>query len=405
MVFRNKLLEACCIWIAAIVSAQARIFNDQQVEFFQREGYIKVSGLMDESFVGGLAEAATYTIKTSPKFHFYFSVSQSGILFGSTAAKDKHQNETATVSAQAFRQAALYSQFPQAVAELLKLDPGKHNLRVLRDVFMAKSVEDPESCDWHVDDLGLWPQSFLPAAEGIDGVNVWIALDDMPAAFQGSMALSSRSHTASWRHRAYLALGQNRSQDGGRSKEDVIRKILDHRQKNSSSSANKDKKPQKAKYPTCDIRITDPEVTEKLDAAQVVLDLKRGDVIFATRRLFHRTMPVTEAGLEFYRKQGQEHLSRYSIRYVPGSAKLPQGWSVEWSILEDAANAGRSLDAVVEHGEKMFYPQVWPAFDTSFEPRLKGMEVALPSLAQRAQEEYMATIFGATAEQQVSPSK
>jgi hypothetical protein len=85
---------------------------------------------------------------------------------------------------------------------------------------------------------------------------------------------------------------------------------------------------------------------EKLEEASEIVDLRRGDVIFATRLLFHRTLAVTPEGLEFFAKNGKEALLRYSIRYVPGSATLIKGLSSEWSVLDNSANFGRTLDEV-----------------------------------------------------------
>ena len=207
----------------------------------------------------------------------------------------------------------------------------------------------------------------------------------MPAEFQGSMAVAPRSHTAEWRHRAYAALGQDRSQDGGKSKDEVIRKI--QRQKESD-------KP-KSKYPTCDMAMEDPDIRETVDQHKLVLDYRRGDVIFATRLLFHRSLPTTQEGLDFFAEIGQEHLSRYSIRYVPGTAKLPDGWSVEWSILDDAKNAGESLNSIADHSSNLFYPQVWPQSDQwSLNAGLEDMAFMLPGFAAKAQAEFMSTIFG-----------
>ena len=206
------------------------------------------------------------------------------------------------------------------------------------------------------------------------------------------MAVAARSHSAEWRHRGYLALGQNRSQDGGRTKQEVIHKIQSQRQQTRQNM------PKSGKYPTCDIRLADPEIAQVLDASGKVLDLKRGDVIFATRLLFHRTVPVTESGLEYYREQGQKHLSRYSIRYVPGTARLPQGWSVEWSIVDDNSHAGLDLDSVVDHSDKLFYPMVWPTLEHGLKSQLQTMETALPTLSERAQAEYSSTIYGMSTE-------
>lgn len=146
-----------CGIIAASVTAEnsqgqlQEFFDDKEVEFFQRNGYLKVSGLLDDTLLNDLTKAAAHTIQTSPKFPFYYSVSQSGLLFGrstATTLEDDPQQRpnqlqqqangtktttiTTPATTQAFRQAALYSKFPQAVAELMKLDPATHNLRVLR---------------------------------------------------------------------------------------------------------------------------------------------------------------------------------------------------------------------------------------------------------------------------------
>jgi len=385
MKLSNNLLASACLFATLLGQSivfgleHDRVLNDEQVELFHTEGYIKVSGLFDDEMVHDLAMAAKQTISSSPRFPFFYSVSQTGLLFGSTS-EGKH-NHTTT---QTFRKTALYSKIPQVVAELMKLDPEVHNLRVLRDVFLAISVEDSESCDWHVDDLGFWPESYL-SEEGMEGINVWIALDDMPSAYQGSMAVAPGSHKAEWRHRAYEALGQNRTQDGGRSKEEVILKIQN--QKSSDQP--------KSKYPTCDMGMVDSEVRGMVDSSKKVLDYKRGDVIFATRLLFHRTLPVTEEGIEFYGEHGVEHLSRYSIRYVPGTARLPSGWSVEWSIVDNGQNAGKTLDGVVDQSERLYYPQVWPTFDSNaLQTDLEKMATVLPDLAKKAQSEFMSTIFG-----------
>jgi ectoine hydroxylase-related dioxygenase (phytanoyl-CoA dioxygenase family) len=81
-----------------------------------------------------------------------------------------------------------------------------------RDVFISKAVDNDDTCDWHVDDVGFWPEAFESDNQGI---NVWIALDDMPREYQGSMALAPESHHAPWRHDAYAAIGLNLTFRGG----------------------------------------------------------------------------------------------------------------------------------------------------------------------------------------------
>jgi hypothetical protein len=253
-----------------------------------------------------------------------------------------------------------------------------------RDVLLARAVDDKKPCDWHVDDNGFWPESYISAASersGKDqnGINAWIALDDMPAMYQGSMAVAPASHKSSWRHDAYFAIGQNRTEDGGKSKEEIVRKM----------KANVERR-----YPTCELHHFDPQIRAKIEKSSHIVDVKRGDVVFATRLLFHRTLAVTEDGIEYYKSIDKEYLKRYSVRYVPGSARLPNGWSVEWSVLADPANVGRSLDKIAESGT-MFYPKVWPQVEDHLQDGMDDMAARIDDLESKANAEFRATIFGA----------
>lgn len=217
------------------------------------------------------------------------------------------------------------------------------------------------------------------------------------------MALSPGSHVAPWRHEAYLALGQNRSQDGGLTKQQIQQKMQEKRAK-----ANADSNSKNSKYPTCEIGFVNPELKQTIDATALVLDIKRGDIILATRKLFHKTVPVLapEGVAYYYEQMGHEFLKRYSIRYVPGSARLPNGWSVEWSVVQDAENAGRRLDEIAENDDNesdskndhkmMFYPRVWPRPQDNIHTALGEMAAAVEDLKQRAQAEFMSTIFATT---------
>lgn len=204
-----------------------------------------------------------------------------------------------------------------------------------------------------MDDQGFWPESFtseatIQSGKDQNGVNVWLALDDMPAMYQGSMAVSPSSHKASWRHDAYLALDQNRTQDGGKSKEAIIQTV-------QTKTDNH--------YATCDMHLVQPDLYHQIERTSKILDIKKGDVVFATRLLFHRTLSVTKEGISHFENLNQKYLKRYSIRYVPGSARLPNGWSVEWSVIDDPTQVGQSLDDIVESSGQMFYPQVWPTLE------------------------------------------
>jgi len=253
-------------------------------------------------------------------------------------------------------------------------------------VFLAKPVDSSELCDWHVDDLGFWPAQFLKKnnksessgdvdksdTDPVDeedssgrptqqhGVNVWLALDDMPARYEGSMAVSPGSHAADWRFDAYRAIGQPQRLSSRRRHQEEERVDRDSFVDMLAS--------------TCVMNSTDPSLREKIERTRKVFNVKRGDAIFASRMLFHRVTEVTDKGKRgYYRRLNKPTLNRYSIRYVPGTTLLPDGYHcVEWSLLSDPANQGLSLDEVVgeDGGEEngrgvakkklLWYPQVWP---------------------------------------------
>lgn len=240
------------------------------------------------------------------------------------------------------------------------------------DLAMVKDVQEKKTCGWHVDDVGFWPVSYLNES----GINVWIALDDMP--FAGNMAVAPGSHRADWRHDAYAALGQDRSQDGGQSREEIRQAMLE----------NTD-----GLYATCDMCVIDPDLFESIEETAVHLNIKKGDVIFASRLLFHRTTDVTAEGLEHYAQQKTHSLKRYSIRYEPGKAKIIAGWNVEWSVLHDSTNTGKSLDEISDrYPEYAFYPRVWPtATDAS---SIDSVVEHAPAWTAQANQQVYETLFG-----------
>lgn len=214
---------------------------------------------------------------------------------------------------------------------------------------LVKDANETTTCGWHVDDIGFWPVSY----HNTSGINVWIALDDMP--YRGTMAVAPQSHTASWRHEAYTILGQNRTNAHGPTQQQV-------REAQSNQTT--------AHYLTCDMHLVNETLSNFIESTAVYFDnIRRGDIIFTSRLLFHRTMPVTPEGIEYYRKQTEitnepQYINRYSIRYEPGHAQINQGWNVEWCVLHDPKNAGRSLNEIASfHPNLAFYPQVWPTVE------------------------------------------
>jgi hypothetical protein len=246
-------------------------------------------------------------------------------------------------------------------------------------------------CDWHVDDHGFWPESYLSEAsqqsgKDQDGVNVWIALEDMPAVYQGSMALAARSHREPWRYEAYQALGQDRSVDGGHTKSAIVANLEEKRRSGEVTLG------------ACEIGRIRPDLKAKMDAKSVILDIERGDIIFSTRTLFHKTMDVTEEGKRYYDSLGLDSLNRYSIRYTPGTARLPKGWLAEWSAVANKGNPGKSLNEIVvgtesDPGEFMWYPQVWPVLEKDVDAQLNFVADTKLSQAKQLVQSEIAEIF------------
>ncbi|KAL3802664.1 hypothetical protein HJC23_011988 [Cyclotella cryptica] len=322
--------------------------------------------------------------------------------------------DNTTIILSSFRDVAMYSKIPRVAASLLRLDElrvggAEHlnvgskrarelsrrrnsqskvegqeqstqveddlviddsvNLRICRDIFLTKD-DDPYACGWHVDDTGFWP-----SIADDPGVNAWIALDDMPWPWSSShpdendlesgrassantsttdhppvatFALSIGSHRAPWRHEAYHTTGSTHTQppEGFQSAADLI-------ERRTGSG-------------TCNIEFSAPDLYEKLEERKVVYDLKRGDVIFHDRWVFHRTVTADEygkmAGGRHTKRSNEPNVKifrRYSIRYSPGTARVPPGYGFELSVLHNPENGNRTLNEIVER-DGPFYPKVWP---------------------------------------------
>ena len=247
-------------------------------------------------------------------------------------------------------------------------------------------MNETEFCDWHVDDQGFWPAMYESEASkesGYDqhGINVWMALDDMPADYEGSMALSPGSHKAAWASDAYHAIGQeDRLLDDTRTL--TLEDVADIFGANDPRG-------------TCSMGLASPELRDRIESKKVVLNLRRGDVVFATRLLFHRTLSVTDEGREYFASIQRPTLNRYSIRYVPGTARIPTGYHFfEWSRTLDDSLGGKTLDEVSlpapsESGEikPLWYPKVWPSIDRSMDSRLSEVGSLKSLVKEKVNEE------------------
>lgn len=100
-----------------------------------------------------------------------------------------------------------------------------------------------------------------------------------------------------------------------------------------------------------------------MEETKRIYPVRKGDVIFHTRWLFHRTVPFERSYVAKHQQQEEDTelvYRRYSVRYSPGSSKVPPGYGTELSVLWDEKNGGRTADDVCRL-DAPWYPQAWPA--------------------------------------------
>lgn len=392
------MLFALLLLLLTGATVASNILTQDQLDTFQRDGYLYVPKFFDETtdeVFARLLKAGDVTVQQcANSAQKTFSVMETGMIFGLRDDINNNNETKCAVSVEgetsectstphvdtirAFRDIALRSSLVQASAELMQLNPATQTMRILRDVFLAKPVESDQVCDWHVDDQTFWPESFLskivhPSTTTADdddssityvstGINVWLAMDDMPEVYSGSMAVAPGSHIADWRFDGYRSIGQDRTKEGTITKEEFVKILFDPQSKS-----------------TCNMPASNPELREKIDATKATFDIRQGDVIFCDRLLFHRTLALTNEGKAHFQSLSKPVLNRYSIRYVPGTARLPTGFTIDLGLLSNSANAGRTLEEVAassqndEDGGAVWYPQVWPALDDDIDKQLDIM--------------------------------
>jgi hypothetical protein len=97
-----------------------KILTPEQVEQFEKDGYILVPGILDEDQVERLAAAAEALVQQRPPSRFAtFTLVEKGCIFDSSDE---------------FRDVVLRSKLGALSAELMQLDPETQNCRVLRYV-------------------------------------------------------------------------------------------------------------------------------------------------------------------------------------------------------------------------------------------------------------------------------
>lgn len=107
---------------ATTVSGQLRgLFTEEQVAMFEQDGFLVVSGLLEDEIEELVAAGETF-VESSMKSQSYFSAIEMGMIF---------QAGKLDYVTQAFRKVALDSVLPRAAAELMRL-PTSSRVRVLR---------------------------------------------------------------------------------------------------------------------------------------------------------------------------------------------------------------------------------------------------------------------------------
>jgi Phytanoyl-CoA dioxygenase (PhyH) len=350
------------VCVRGLIPAALLAELDLETSAFVDEQRAKDRARRDHPRKGGSAGGSTQFYASA-----HSAIFQRSALHGSsTTVSNITSSLSSTREPSALMHLALWSPVPAFAAALLNLSKADHKIevsstptpsssnnnetfRLIGDILLAKD-DDQYVCGWHVDDLGFWPAT----PDSSVGINAWVALDDMEhTATTGGFALAVQSHTAPWREAAYHATGASTNFPKGGYND--ARHMFETRTGQG----------------TCNLQRAAPHLHRRMEETARIYPVKRGDVIFHTRWLFHRTVAVdqkyttggstnddTANGNEF--SQPSKVYRRYSIRYGPGSSTIiPPGFGTELSVLWDEENGGRTADEVCRR-DGPWYPQAWP---------------------------------------------
>lgn len=162
--------------------------------------------------------------------------------------------------------------------------------------------------------------------------------------------MSPSSHRAPWRNRAYEAIGSTKlyPDEGLVPGTPLYDKLM------------KSKVPGSGYGKTCNMHEEDPDLADMLDESRKVFNFLKGDVLFHTRWLFHRSMPLTSDGENYFQGLGKEpSFKRYSIRYEYSDSRLLMGLNAEFAVILNPDSKGKALEEV-NRAEGPFYPKCWP---------------------------------------------
>lgn len=284
---------------------------------FQRDGYFLKKGVLK-------GDALTKAIAAGEKL--YTSIHQNGrdvnvkSVFQKLSLDVWREDET-------FAQIAFESEFPIIAAELLGMIPnsdGDHGtadngivgededtIRILKDGFFGLMSTDT-GCGFHVDDTYFWP-----AAPDSTGVNFWLALSHMRVKEGGGIRVVDKTKIQPYFDECKEAI--------------------------------------QTPFHTCMMEKKSPTCHERMMKASKVFDMEPGDVLIWDRWTFHRSEPFKKPSFQKDQETGQERKKeqeekrlRYTIRYIPGTAKA--GGLIRE---ESSQELGKVFNSP-------YYPQVWP---------------------------------------------
>ncbi|KAL3941139.1 MAG: hypothetical protein SGBAC_004452 [Bacillariaceae sp.] len=293
------------------------IISQKELEEYHRDGFILKKGLLQGEELSQLMEGAEEIYATSNQKDVNIPNFFQKLTFDLWRRKDE------------FAQLA-FEDLPSVAAELLGFEQSSNKnskeedtIRILKDGFFGFQQKRNSGCGFHVDDAVFWP-----ASDETTGVNFWVALSPMRILEGGGIRVVNQSK---------------------------VEPIFEECRQAITT-------PSEHGYPrTCDMELVSPECHMKMLEASVVFDMEPGDALIWDRWTFHRSEPFrltpevdeaseeecTDPSLEKTKDAGSDYRLRYTIRYVPGTAK--------------ASGRHHPSQATGETFDSPFYPQVWPS--------------------------------------------
>jgi hypothetical protein len=157
--------------IAQVLTAESSsslLLNATLLDAYRHDGVICLRGLLSDDLVNQLDTetsaiiAERVTRDGPPKKNSQFHTVEHSALFRNININNSNKSVSTTKDFPALLQAALFSNTSRVAAELLGLvatvkedeevTSSQRNLRVIRDIFLAKDNEE-YTCGWHVDDV------------------------------------------------------------------------------------------------------------------------------------------------------------------------------------------------------------------------------------------------------------